>query len=158
MTVTLILFLKNVGDECAVTHKCFHDRNHVKNILKCNIRRRFTGLLILICPLSSSCIVKCMSAAPTHKITICSIPSKRCSYYQLRYKYKFKHGFVSLPACVIELLLAFGGNQVVPCSTGSREGCSLSLCNLLPPLLIDLPVLSTPVSDRVARKPELEGE
>lgn len=62
----------------------------------------------------------------------CSIPSKHCSYHQLCVKYKIKCGFVfvSLPVCTIELRLAFCGNQVVSCFAGSREGCSLSLCNL----------------------------
>lgn len=55
--------------------------------------------------------------------------------------------------------LFFVGNLVVSgFGVWQKEGCSLSLCNLLPPLLIDLAVLCTSVPGSVARKPELNSE
>lgn len=99
-------------------------KKSLRNILSCNIIQYFTGLLILIFPSSYSWIIKCLSAAPTDSIRKCSIPSKYCLYYQLWVQYKMKYGsvFVSLPVSVIELLLAFCGNQVDFCFAGSREG------------------------------------
>lgn len=40
----------------------------------------------------------------------------------------------------------------------AADSCSLSLCYLLPPLLIDLAVLCSSISVQVARRPELETQ
>lgn len=108
----------------------------MRNILTRNIIRHFTALLILIfSSLSYSCIIKCLSTAPTHSMRNFSISSNAYSlnetyiqYLYVEFVHQFsvkcllKDGFAFVNLLVtIDLLLAFCGNQVVSCFGGIAE-------------------------------------